>query len=71
MLVLFKVTTNYRIFKIPASGTDFQNTGLCQISSKIPARPVKYQPSGNPTLARPIAIPFLKSKASLNTDWEK
>jgi len=47
-LVPFEVTTNYFIFTIPASDTDFQNTGLCQMSSKIPARPVKYQPSNNP-----------------------
>jgi len=33
-----------------ASDTDFQNIGLCQISSKIPTRPVKYRPwpSDNP-----------------------
>jgi len=30
-----------------ASDTDFQNTGLCQISSKIPVRPLKYRPYDN------------------------
>jgi len=28
-LVPFEVTANYFIFLIPASDTDFQNTGLC------------------------------------------
>jgi len=41
VLVLFKVTPNYFIFEIPASGTDFQNTGLLPASAKLA---VKYRP---------------------------
>jgi len=29
VLVSFEVTANYFIFTIPASDTDFKNTGLC------------------------------------------
>jgi len=34
------------MFTIPASGTDFQNTGLLPASAKLET---KYWPSGNPT----------------------
>jgi len=33
-LVSFEVTANYFIFTIPASDTDFQNTGLLPASAK-------------------------------------
>jgi len=33
------------MFTIPASGTDFHNTGLLPASAKLE---VKYRPSGNP-----------------------
>jgi len=33
------------MFTIPASGTDFQNTGLVTAPPKLE---VKYRPSGNP-----------------------
>ena len=38
------------IFKIPASGTDFQNTGLSPASAKsaVNYRPGRWNASGNP-----------------------
>jgi len=39
-LVLFKVTANDLFSKIPASGTDFQNTGFLPASAKLT---VKYR----------------------------
>jgi len=46
VLVLFGVTPINYIFKIPASGIDFQNTSFLPASAKLA---VKYRPSGNPT----------------------
>jgi len=51
-LVLFEVTANYLLY---FDNSGFRHwfskyrpfTGLCKISSKIPARPVKYWPSDN------------------------
>jgi len=40
-IVLFKVTANYLFSKIPASGTDFQNTGILPATAKLA---VKYRP---------------------------
>jgi len=40
-LFLFDVTANYFIFSIPASDTDFHNTGLLLASAKLA---VKYRP---------------------------
>jgi len=42
----FWTYSNAFIFKIPASGTDFQNTGFLPASAKLA---VKYRPSRNPT----------------------
>jgi len=44
-LVLFEVTANDSFFQIPASGTNFQTTGLLPASAKVA---VKYRPCGNP-----------------------